>query len=176
MSKSPQPDWRDGLPWRANVGIFLVNSGGMVWVGKSSNSGPEIVEPGREWQMPQGGIDANEDIVTAGKRELFEETGAHSVRLIASSNCWWNYDFPIPSPDSDHKLAPFRGQKQRWLLFRFLGRDDEFDISAIHVDEPAEFTDWRWVDPADLPNLVVAFKREQYQRVVAWVSSVNESL
>ncbi|MEM7299559.1 MAG: RNA pyrophosphohydrolase [Pseudomonadota bacterium] len=158
-------DWRDGLPYRPNVGICLINSHGKIWVGKGESSGPEIVEPGREWQMPQGGIDDDRDIVEAAKRELFEETGARTVETLAVTEDWWTYDFPIQG-EPPHKLAPFCGQTQRWVLFRFTGDDSEFDISAQSVDEPAEFFEWRWADPQTVVDRVVPFKYQQYSRVL----------
>ena len=156
----------DPRPYRPNVGICLFNKPGKVWVGKCISSGPEIVEPGRDWQFPQGGIEENEDIVEAARRELFEETGVTSVKLLHATDQWWSYDFPGSFDDPNHKLNPFRGQKQKWVAFRFEGDDSEFSITADHVDEPQEFLDWKWMPLADIPRLTMEYKQAQYHRVV----------
>jgi len=163
-------DWREGKPYRPNVGICLINQNGLVWFGKSYTAGPEIVSLGREWQMPQGGIEETEDIVEAAKRELWEETGATSVELIEVAEDWWTYDFPIEFSSSEHKSAGhkldrFRGQKQRWVAFRFLGTDVEFNITADHTEEPQEFLEWRWLDCRQAIERTANFKIEQYKRV-----------
>ena len=82
------------LPYRPNVGIALFNAQGRVFAGRSRSAGPEIVQPGFDWQMPQGGIDADEDIVAAARRELAEETGVTSAEFLAATPDWWAYDFP----------------------------------------------------------------------------------
>ncbi len=158
-------DWREGKPYRPNVGICLINKESLVWFGKSSTAGPEIVSPGREWQMPQGGIEEAEDLVEAAKRELWEETGAKSVELIAATDEWWTYEFPENYKATGHKLDRFRGQKQKWVAFQFVGADHEFNITADHTDEPQEFLDWRWMSATEALDFTVDFKIEQYRRV-----------
>lgn len=154
-----------GLPYRPNVGIALFNSEGLVFAGRGRSAGPEIVEPGFDWQLPQGGIDPDEDIVAAARRELAEETGASSVALLSVTQDWWTYDFP-PYAGPPHKLAAFRGQRQRWVAFRFEGSEAEFDISRPNGDEPAEFSEWSWLPLAEMPGRVVSFKREVYRKVL----------
>ncbi len=154
-----------GLPYRPNVGIALFNAQGLVFAGRGRSAGPEIVEPGFDWQLPQGGIDPDEDIVAAARRELSEETGASSVSLLSLTQDWWAYDFP-PYAGPPHKLAAFRGQRQRWVAFRFEGSEAEFDISRPNGDEPAEFSEWSWLPLAEMPGRVVSFKREVYRKVV----------
>lgn len=151
-------------PYRPNVGIALFSRAGLVWAGKSRSSGPEIVLPGHEWQMPQGGIDPGEDIVAAARRELREETGARSVELLAVTDDWLPYDFP-PYDGPAHRLDGFAGQTQRWVAFRFLGSDSEFDISRPNGDDPPEFSEWAWTALAALPARATPHMRPTYTRI-----------
>jgi putative (di)nucleoside polyphosphate hydrolase len=155
----------DSLPYRPNVGIALFNAAGLVFAGRSHSAGPEIVLPGLDWQMPQGGIDADEDIVAAARRELEEETGVTEAELLAVTVEWWRYDFP-PYDGPPHKLTAFRGQRQRWVAFRFTGDEAAFDIGKPNGEEPPEFSEWRWRPLAAMPGLVVPFKRPVYEKVV----------
>ncbi|CAN7664054.1 RNA pyrophosphohydrolase [Bosea sp. LjRoot90] len=152
------------LPYRPNVGIVLFNEAGLVFAGRGRSSGPEIVEPGLDWQLPQGGIDEDEDIVAAARRELVEETGIASASLLAVTSEWWSYEFP-PYAGPPHKLAAFRGQRQRWVAFRFAGTEAEIDISRPNGDEPAEFSEWAWLPLAAMPDRVVSFKRSTYRKL-----------
>jgi putative (di)nucleoside polyphosphate hydrolase len=156
----------DALPYRPNVGIALFNRAGLVFAGRSHSAGPEIVLPGLDWQMPQGGIDADEDVVAAARRELTEETGITEADFLAVTADWWAYDFP-PYAGPAHKLCAFRGQRQRWVAFRFAGTESEIDITRPNGDEPAEFSEWSWLPLAELQRRVVPFKREVYARVAA---------
>jgi putative (di)nucleoside polyphosphate hydrolase len=101
----------DARPYRPNVGIALFNQAGKVFAGHGRSAGPEVLPAGHEWQMPQGGIDGNEDIVEAARRELFEETNVRSVALLQVSAEAWCYDFP-PYAGPPHWLCAFRGQQQ----------------------------------------------------------------
>ena len=152
-------------PYRPNVGICLISQQGKIWMGKSETAGPEIVTPGREWQMPQGGIEETEDIVEAARRELWEETGIRSTELLDVTTDWWAYDFPPDYLPTGHKLDPFCGQKQKWVAFLYIGKDDDFDISAGHTGEPQEFFAWRWMNVEEARSVSVLFKLEQYERV-----------
>jgi putative (di)nucleoside polyphosphate hydrolase len=146
------------LPYRPAAGIMLVNRDGKVFVGQRMDSTLEA------WQMPQGGIDEGEDALTAALRELGEETGiaADKVELVATAEEELLYDLP---EDLVGKLwgGRYRGQRQTWFLFRFLG-NDETDVNI--ATEHQEFRAWRWADPEDLPAMIVPFKRKLYDAVL----------
>jgi len=148
----------DSLPYRPCAGVMLINRDGQVFVGQRIDN---VLEA---WQMPQGGIDPGEDAQAAAVRELWEETGvtADKVTLIAEAPEDFCYDLP---PEMIGKVwkGKYRGQRQRWFLFRFDGED-----SDIHIDTPhPEFRAWRWAAPADLPQLIVPFKARLYRDVLA---------
>jgi len=155
----------EALPYRPNVGIALFNRAGRVLAGRARSAGPEVVLAGHEWQMPQGGIDCNEALVEAAKRELFEETNVRSVELLKVSAAAWRYDFP-PYDGPPHWLCAFRGQAQRWVAFRFLGSDDEIDVLAPGGGQPSEFSAWDWHGLAELAGQVVPYKRAVYRAVL----------
>ena len=159
-------------PYRPNVGIALFNSAGQVLIGRRfKDDGPEIILPGLEWQMPQGGIDAGEDPRQAVMRELWEETGAVSAEYLAETG-WMTYEFPSYDGPATHRLAKFRGQRQKWFALRFTGKDDEIDPLTPRNGQPAEFDAWRWEPMKNLPELIVPFKRPVYERVVKEFSNL----
>ena len=146
------------LPYRPCAGVILMNRDGRVFVGQRIDSTLEA------WQLPQGGIDPGEEADAAALRELFEETGvtADKVELIARAPRELTYDLPDDLIGKVWK-GKWRGQRQRWFLFRFLGEDRDIDIATEHQ----EFRAWRWSDPADLPTMIVPFKRALYEDVLA---------
>jgi putative (di)nucleoside polyphosphate hydrolase len=151
--------------YRPNVGIALFNRDGRVLIAhRFKDDGPEIILPGLEWQMPQGGIDPNEDPRPAAQRELYEETGVTSVEYLGETADWMSYDFP-PYAGPPHRLAKFRGQRQKWFAFRFLGDEREIIVADIRNDQPQEFDAWRWEPLANVAALVVPFRRTVYEMV-----------
>lgn len=146
------------LPYRPCAGIMLVNTAGLVFVGQ------RLDNPGSDaWQMPQGGIDAGEDAQSAALRELSEETGiaADKVTILAQSREELFYDLPDELIGKIWKRK-WRGQRQIWFLMRFRGDDHDVNIATDH----AEFSRWKWTDPAGLPDIIVPFKKRLYQSVL----------
>jgi putative (di)nucleoside polyphosphate hydrolase len=150
-------------PYRFNVGVALFNREGRVFVGRAIEAGPERIFPGFEWQMPQGGIDPDEDIIAAARRELLEETGIREAEFLGNTDEWWRYDFPDYEA-SGHRLEVFRGQQQRWVAFRFEGDERGIDVLSPPGGTP-EFTSWDWFPLAELPRRVVSYKVDVYRRV-----------
>lgn len=146
------------LPYRPCVGLMLMNGEGKIFVGQRNDRHADA------WQMPQGGVDKGEDPRDAALRELWEETGvtADLVALVAETDGWLPYDLP-------HDIVPviwkgrYRGQEQKWYLFRFTGQDSQINIATEHP----EFTRWKWQDPDQLVAEIVPFKREVYEQVIA---------
>ena len=154
----------DDRPYRPNVGIALFNREGRVLIGRRfKDDGPEIVLPGLEWQMPQGGIDPAEDPRVAMMRELWEETGVTHADYLGETG-WMTYEF-IPHDDPTHRFAAFRGQRQKWFAVRFTGDDAEVDPLTPRNGQPAEFDAWRWERLDHVADLVVPFRRDVYRAV-----------
>ena len=152
-------------PYRPNVGVALFDNSGRVLIGRRfRDDGPEIILPGLEWQMPQGGIDDAEDPRDAVMRELFEETGVVNADYLGETD-WLTYEFPPYSGPPSHRLAKFRGQRQKWFALRFTGFDAEIDPLTSRNSQPAEFDAWRWERLDRVADLVVPFRREVYRTV-----------
>lgn len=150
------------LPYRPCVGLMVLNRRGEVWVGRRVNS-PNQGPYSAFWQMPQGGIDKGETPAEAAIRELHEETGIRSATIIAESQHWHPYDLP---PELLGRIwdGKYRGQMQRWFALRFTGSESEINIDP--PDHEREFAEWRWASMAELPRLIVPFKRDVYSKVI----------
>lgn len=142
-------------PYREGVGIVLVNPAIQVFVAQRL----DCREPA--WQMPQGGIDPGEEPRATALRELKEEIGTDAAELVAETPDWISYDLPPEIADTIWK-GRFRGQRQKWYLMRFTGRDADIDIATDHP----EFSGWRWAEFETLPEMIVPFKRPLYEAVV----------
>jgi len=165
--KSKKPVDPADLPYRPCVGVMILNAEGLVWVGhRKQTSDDEVGQRKQLWQMPQGGIDKGEEPVQAAHREVFEETGMQSIRLIAEAPNWINYDLP------EDRIGvtwggKYRGQTQKWFAFRFHGDEREIRIDPPPGGHDAEFDQWAWRRMGDLTSLIVPFKRKVYEEVVA---------
>jgi putative (di)nucleoside polyphosphate hydrolase len=145
------------LPYRPCVGVTLINAAGLIWTGQ------RIDNRSAAWQMPQGGIDDEEKPRDAAIRELWEETGVTPdlVDFIAKTPDWVTYDLP---PELLGKVwgGKYRGQRQKWFLFRYLGRDDQIRVDRDHP----EFSAWKWIGATEMLESIVPFKRAVYDQVV----------
>jgi putative (di)nucleoside polyphosphate hydrolase len=142
---------------------MLLNPQGLVWVGrrfqKQNDDGV-----GHWWQMPQGGIDGNEDPAAAALRELEEETAVRSAEIIAEAPGWYNYDLPDQLIGKSWK-GKYRGQTQKWFAARFTGQDSEIDLAP--PGHKQEFDQWRWVKMHEVIDAIVPFKKPVYEQVIA---------
>jgi len=150
------------LPLRLGVGIVLLNKKNEIFVGK------RIDNPKNSWQMPQGGVDQNEDFLQAAKRELVEETGIKSIRLIKELDGWFKYDLP------EYLLGKlwegkYKGQKQKWFVMKFLGKSNEINVKTKNP----EFLDWKWINFSKLPEVAVHFKVDIYKKIKEELTSLR---
>ena len=150
------------LPLRIGVGIILLNNENKVFVGK------RIDNPKNSWQMPQGGVDQNENFLQAAKRELEEETGIKSVKLIKELDGWFQYDLPKYLLGKLWK-GKYRGQKQKWFVMKFIGKTSEINVNTKNP----EFSEWKWIELANLSNIAVHFKKEIYKKIKEELNSLS---
>jgi len=146
------------LPYRRNVGAVLFSRAGLVLVARRANF-PNAEGAAGGWQLPQGGIDDDEEPRAAVLRELAEEIGTANAEILAEHPDWLSYDLP-PEMQGPRFLGRYRGQTQKWFALRFLGEDSEIRLDA---DPHPEFDAWRWAEIAELPGLAVAFKKPIYE-------------
>ena len=143
------------LPLRSGVGIVLLNKDNKVFVAK------RIDNPKNFWQMPQGGVDEGEDYLKAAFRELEEETSIKNIEILKEFDEWFEYELPKNLLGIIWK-GKFRGQKQKWFVVRFTGKDSEINLKTKHP----EFIEWKWVEMDDLPKIIVDFKRNVYEKLL----------
>ena len=142
------------LPLRSGVGVVVLNKNNKVFVAKRIDNQKNF------WQMPQGGIDKNEDYLVAAYRELEEETSIKNVELINELDNLTTYELPKNLLGITWK-GKYRGQKQKWFIMRFLGKDNEINIKTKNP----EFCEWKWIDIENITDLVVEFKLHVYKEI-----------
>ena len=150
------------LPLRLGVGIVLLNEENKIFVGK------RIDNPDNFWQMPQGGIDNNENFFEAAKRELEEETGIKSIKLIKELDSWLEYELPKNLLGKIWK-GKYRGQKQKWFVMKFIGDENEINIKTKNP----EFLEWKWIELSKLTDVVVSFKFDVYKKIGQKLKSLD---
>ena len=150
--------------WRLGVGIVLINQEQKIFMG-------ERIDNKGAWQMPQGGVNIaiNEELDVAARRELFEETGIKNAELVNVSQGWYYYYLP---KNLRRKLwgGKFMGQKQKWFLFNFNGKDNEINLN---IDKKPEFYNWKWVSPNEVCDQIVSFKKEIYEKILKEFNFIN---
>lgn len=150
------------LPLRTGVGIVVLNSENKVFVAKRKDN------PVDKWQMPQGGVNKNEKLLDAMRRELAEETSISNVKLVKELDYWLQYELPVHLVGIIWK-GKFRGQKQKWFIVRFEGNDNEINLDTSNP----EFIEWKWLDIEDLPTVIVDFKKHIYKKLVIEINKLN---
>ena len=143
------------LPLRIGVGVIVLNNENKVFVGKRKDN------PIDKWQMPQGGVDKNENLLAAMKRELHEETSIKNIKILKELDEWFQYELPKNLLGIIWK-GKFRGQKQKWFVVRFIGKESEINLKTKHP----EFIEWKWIKMNDLPKVIVDFKKDVYEKLL----------
>ena len=143
------------LPLRIGVGAIVLNQKNKIFVGKRKDN------PVDKWQMPQGGVDKNENFLTAMKRELHEETSIKNIQIIKELDGWFHYELPKNLLGIIWK-GKFRGQKQKWFIVRFTGKESEINLETKHP----EFIEWKWIEMDELPRVIVDFKKDVYEKLL----------
>ena len=150
------------LPLRTGVGVIVINKDNKVFVGKRKDN------PVDKWQMPQGGVDKGEELVDAMRRELKEETSIKNIEIIKEIDGWLDYELPKNLLGKIWK-GRYRGQKQKWCIVKFLGEESEINITT----KRPEFIEWKWVERSQLPNIIVDFKKNVYERLVVELKNIT---
>ena len=153
---------KEKLPLRLGVGIVLLNNKNQILVGK------RIDNPKDSWQMPQGGVNKNEDFLIAAKRELEEETGVKTIKLIKELDEWLVYDLPANLLGKIWK-GKYRGQRQKWFIMKFAGKNNEINVNTKNP----EFSDWKWINIKDLTKVAVTFKINVYKKIKEKLNSLG---
>ena len=143
------------LPLRIGVGAIVLNQKNKIFVGKRKDN------PVDKWQMPQGGVDKNENFLTAMKRELHEETSIKNIEIIKELDGWFHYELPKNLLGIIWK-GKFRGQKQKWFVVRFNGEESEINLKTKHP----EFIEWKWIEMNELPSVIVDFKKDVCEKLL----------
>ena len=143
------------LPLRIGVGAIVLNKENKIFVGKRKDNSVN------KWQMPQGGVDENENLITAMKRELNEETSIKNIQIIKELDGWFQYELPKNLIGIIWK-GKFRGQKQKWFIVRFTGKETEINLKTKHP----EFIEWKWIEMDELPRVIVDFKKDVYEKLL----------
>ncbi len=147
--------FKKNLPLRIGVGAIVLNNNNKIFVGKRKDN------PIDKWQMPQGGVNKNENFITAMKRELEEETSIKSIEILKTLDNFFIYELPKELLGIIWK-GKFRGQKQKWFIVRFKGEDSEINLKTKHP----EFIEWKWIEMGDLPKVIVDFKKKVYEKLL----------
>ena len=150
------------LPLRTGVGVIVINKDNKVFVGKRKDN------PVDKWQMPQGGVDKGEELVDAMRRELKEETSIKNIEIIKEIDGWLDYELPKNLLGKIWK-GRYRGQKQKWFIVKFVGEESEINITT----KRPEFIEWKWVERNQLPNIIVDFKKNVYERLVVELKNIT---
>ena len=149
---------KSNLPLRVGVGAIVLNSKNQVFVGKRKDN------PIDKWQMPQGGVNKNEDLLAAMKRELFEETSIINIKVLKELDQWLEYELPKELLGIIWR-GKYRGQKQKWFITRFVGNEKEINLNTKYP----EFIEWKWIKVEELPRVIVSFKKQVYEKLLVEV-------
>lgn len=142
------------LPMRIGVGAIILNHENKVFVGKRKDN------PFDKWQMPQGGVDNGEDYITAMKREILEETSIVNIKILKEIDGMLEYELPKNLVGIIWK-GKFRGQKQKWFITKFLGKNSDINLQTKHP----EFIEWKWINYNSLTDVIVDFKKDVYKKL-----------
>ncbi len=153
---------KNKLPLRIGVGAIVLNNDNKVFVGKRKDN------PVNKWQMPQGGLNKNENFVLAMKRELYEETSIKNIEILKELDGWLEYELPKELLGIIWK-GKYRGQKQKWFITRFTGNESEINLKTKNP----EFIEWKWIETDDLPNVIVDFKKKVYLELVKEIKKLT---